>query len=161
VFSEPISIVSKPEVSSYHLKTRRHAVPLKTLVLFTPVYGGRCTVVGIETRYGLDGPGIESECRRDTPCSFRPTPDAHPAPFLKGAGSLQGQSGRGVVLINHPLLGPSLRKVWTLTSVSFLCLHRHSMGWPLTYLSIFTKLLYLFYYLSATFHVEILMTYSN
>jgi hypothetical protein len=28
--------------------------------------------VGIATRYGLDGPGIESRCGRDFPHPFRP-----------------------------------------------------------------------------------------
>jgi len=31
------------------------------------------SVVGTETRYGLDGPGIESRWRRDCPYLSRPT----------------------------------------------------------------------------------------
>ena len=34
--------------------------------------GGRDSVVGIATRYGLDGPGIESRWRRDFPQPSRP-----------------------------------------------------------------------------------------
>jgi hypothetical protein len=33
---------------------------------------GRDSIVGIVTRYGLDGPGIESQLRRDFPLPYRP-----------------------------------------------------------------------------------------
>ena len=33
----------------------------------------RDSSVGIATRYGLDGPGIESRCLRDFPHPFRPS----------------------------------------------------------------------------------------
>jgi hypothetical protein len=33
---------------------------------------GRDSSVGIETRYGLDGPGIESQCGQDFPYPFVP-----------------------------------------------------------------------------------------
>jgi hypothetical protein len=39
----------------------------------TDVYVGRDSSVGIATRYGLDGPGIESRWGRDFPHSSRPT----------------------------------------------------------------------------------------
>jgi hypothetical protein len=50
---------------------------------------GRDSSVGIATRYGLDGPGIESRCMRD------------PASCTMGTGSFPGvkRPGRGA---NHP-----------------------------------------------------------
>jgi hypothetical protein len=66
--------------------------------------------VGIATRYGLEGPGIESRCGE----IFRTYPDR-----LRGPPSLLyngyrvfpgGKSGRGVMLTTHPLLVPRLRK---------------------------------------------------
>ena len=43
-------------------------------ILNVPIglYGGRDSSVGIATRYGLDGPGIESRWRRDFPHPSRP-----------------------------------------------------------------------------------------
>jgi hypothetical protein len=67
----------------------------------------RDSSVGIATRYGLDGPGIES--RWDE--IFRTYPDR-----LRGPPSLLynryrvfpgGKGGRGVILTTHPLLVPS------------------------------------------------------
>jgi hypothetical protein len=65
--------------------------------------------VGIATRYGLDGPGIESGGGRfSTPV---PTgPGAHPASYTMGTGSFQWvkRPGRGV---DHPpIVAPWLRK---------------------------------------------------
>jgi hypothetical protein len=66
--------------------------------------------VGIATRYGLEGPGIESRWGE----IFRTYPDR-----LRGPPSLLyngyrvfpgGKGGRGVMLITHPLLVPRLRK---------------------------------------------------
>ena len=47
----------------------------KTILLFVYVLNcivGRDSSVGIATRYGLDGPGIESRWWRDFPQPFRP-----------------------------------------------------------------------------------------
>jgi hypothetical protein len=76
----------------------------------TPVMGSRDCVVGIVTRYGLEGPGIESRW-----CEiFHTYPD-----WLRGLASLLyngyrvfpgGKGGRGVMLTTHPLLVPRLRK---------------------------------------------------
>jgi hypothetical protein len=57
------------------------------------VYTGmrsRDGVVGIATRYGLDGPGIESRWGRDFPHLSRPASDAHPASYTMGTGSFAG-----------------------------------------------------------------------
>ena len=50
----------------------------------------RDSSVGIATRYGLDGPGIESRwgARFSTP--VRTSPGAHPAPYTMGIGSFPG-----------------------------------------------------------------------
>jgi hypothetical protein len=57
---------------------------------------GRDSSVGIATRYGLDGPGIESRWGRDFPHPFRPALGAHPASYTIGTGSFPGvkQPGR-------------------------------------------------------------------
>jgi hypothetical protein len=58
--------------------------------------------VGIAPRYGMDGPGIESQWGRDFAHPSRPTPGAHPALYTVGTGSFPGvkRPGRGV---DHPL----------------------------------------------------------
>ena len=63
--------------------------------------GGRDSVVGIATRYGLDGSGIESRCGRDFPHPSRPALGAYPASCTMGTGSFPGvkRPGRGA---DHP-----------------------------------------------------------
>jgi len=62
---------------------------------------GRDSSVGTATRYGLDGPGIES--RWGTRCSVlvQTGPGTHPASYTVGTGSFPGVKrwGRGV---DHP-----------------------------------------------------------
>ena len=48
---------------------------------------GRDSSVGIPTRYGLDGPGIESRWWRDFPHPSRPALGAHTASCTMGTGS--------------------------------------------------------------------------
>jgi hypothetical protein len=59
---------------------------------------GRDSSVGIATRYGLDGPGIESQWERDFPHPSRPALGPYPASFIMGAGLFPGVklTGRGV-----------------------------------------------------------------
>jgi hypothetical protein len=64
---------------------------------------GRGSSGGIENRYGLDGPGIESRwagARFSAPVQTGPGP--HPASYTMGTGSFPGlkRPGRGV---DHPL----------------------------------------------------------
>jgi hypothetical protein len=59
-------------------------------ILFT-----RDSSVGIATRYGLDGSGIESWWGRDFPHSSISDLGAHPASYTLGAGSLTGVKGPG------------------------------------------------------------------
>jgi hypothetical protein len=54
--------------------------------------------VGVTTRYGLDGPGIESRCRQDFPHPSRPAPCGPTQPLVQmGTGSFTGvkRPGRG------------------------------------------------------------------
>ena len=61
-----------------------------TNVIITMTVGGRDSSVGIATRYGLDGPGIESRwgARFSTP--VQTGPGAHPASCTMGTGSFLG-----------------------------------------------------------------------
>ena len=68
---------------------------------------GRDSSVGIATRYGLDGPGIESRWGRDFPHPSRPALGAHPASYTLVTGSFPGvkRPRRGVDHPLHLLLG--------------------------------------------------------
>ena len=59
--------------------------------------GGRDSSVGIATRYGLDGPGIESRWKASFSAAVQTGPGAHPASCTMGTGSFPGvnQPGRG------------------------------------------------------------------
>jgi len=58
--------------------------------------GGPGSVVGIATRYGLEGPGIEFPWGRDFLHLSRPAVGAHPASCTMATGSFPGvKSGRG------------------------------------------------------------------
>ena len=65
---------------------------------------------GIATRYGLDGPGIESRWGQDFSAPVQTGPGAHPASYTMGTGSFQGlkRPGRGVV--HPPHLAPRLKE---------------------------------------------------
>jgi hypothetical protein len=80
--------------------------------------GNRDSSVGIATRYGLEGPGIESRWAE----IFRTYPDR-----LRGPPSLLyneyrvfpgGKDGRSVMLTTHPLLVLRLRKSWAITPLT-------------------------------------------
>ena len=61
---------------------------------------GRDSSVGIATHYGLDGPGIESQCRGGARFSVpvQTGRKSHPTSYIMGAGSFPGvkRPGRGV-----------------------------------------------------------------
>ena len=83
---------------------------LESHLIFAKTYSctisvcGRDSSVGIATRYGLDGPGIELWWGRDFPHPYRPAlrPTQPPIQWVPG-GSFSGvkRSGRGV---DHPPL---------------------------------------------------------
>ena len=62
---------------------------------------GRDSAVGIATRYGLDGPGIESRWWARYSAPIQTGPGAYPASCTMGTGSFPGvkRSGRGA---DHP-----------------------------------------------------------
>jgi hypothetical protein len=71
---------------------------------------GRDSSVGIATRYGLEGPGIESRCGARFSTPVQTGPGAHPASYTMGTGSFPGvkRPGRG---LDHPShLAPSLKR---------------------------------------------------
>jgi hypothetical protein len=63
---------------------------------------GKCrdSSVGIATRYGLDGPGIES-CRSEISASIQTGPGAYPASYTTGTGSFPGVK-RPRLGVDHP-----------------------------------------------------------
>jgi hypothetical protein len=68
------------------------------------------SAVNIATRYGLEGPGIESRCGE----IFHTYPErlwGPPSLLYNGCWVFPGgKGGRGVMLTTHPLLVPGLRK---------------------------------------------------
>ena len=80
-----------------------------TSVYFKQIVG-RCSSVGIETHYGLDGPGIETRWGTRYSAPVQTGPRAHPASYTTGTGSFLGvkRPGRGV---DHPPpVTPRLKK---------------------------------------------------
>jgi hypothetical protein len=74
----------------------------------------RDSAVGIATRYGLEGPGIESRCGvifHTYPYRLRGPPSLLYNGYRVFPG---GKGGRGVMLTTHPLLVPRLRKSWAI-----------------------------------------------
>ena len=71
---------------------------------------GRDSSVGIATRYGLDGPAIESWWGRDFLHPSRPAlgPTQPPVQWVQGLSP--GESGRGVVLTTHLHLSAEVMK---------------------------------------------------
>jgi len=66
------------------------------------VSNGPGSVVGIETGYGLDGPGIESWWAARLSIPIHAGPGAHPASCKMGTGSFPGlKSGQGMTLTPH------------------------------------------------------------
>ena len=63
--------------------------------------GGRDSSVGIATRYGLDGPGIESRWGARFSAPVRTGPGAYPASYTMGSGPFPAvkRPGRGA---DHP-----------------------------------------------------------
>ena len=72
---------------------------------------GRDNSVGIATRYGLDGPGVESRwggAKFSAP--IQTSPGAHPASSIMGTGSLPGVKRPGRSVDHPPHLTPRLKK---------------------------------------------------
>ena len=56
---------------------------------------GRNSSVGIATRYGLNGPGIESRCGARFSTPIKTNPGAHPASYTMGTGLFPGGKTAG------------------------------------------------------------------
>ena len=70
----------------------------------------RDNVIGIASRYGLDGPEIESRCRARFSAPVKTGLGSHPASYTMGTGSFPGVK-RPVRGVDHtPNLGPRLKK---------------------------------------------------
>ena len=59
-----------------------------TIKMTLPKFVGRDSSVGIATRYGLDGRGIESRWGARFSASVQTGPGAHLASYIMGTGSL-------------------------------------------------------------------------
>ena len=70
------------------------------LLLLTKGLG---SVVSIATAYGLDGPGIDSQCGRDFPHLSRPALGAHPTSCTIGTMSFPGGVKWREHGVDHPL----------------------------------------------------------
>ena len=57
---------------------------------YSPYMSGRDSSVGIATRYGLDGPGIESRWGARFSAPVQAGPGAHPASYTMRTGSFPG-----------------------------------------------------------------------
>ena len=68
-----------------------HFISLSVLREFT----GRDSSGGIATRYGLDGPGIESRWRARVSAPVQTGPGAYPASCTMGSGSFLGGKAVG------------------------------------------------------------------
>ena len=79
-------------------RTNAEHITYRQLTLSTM---GRDSLVGIATRYGLDGPGIESRWEMRFSATVQTGPEAYPASYTMGTGFFPGvkRPGRGV---DHP-----------------------------------------------------------
>ena len=91
--------------SSYNVRRNFHSVfqGIKFSRTTRSVIGNRVNAVGIATRYGLDGPGIESRWGRDFPHPSRPAlgPTQSPVEWVPGLSLGVKRPGCGV---DHPPL---------------------------------------------------------
>jgi hypothetical protein len=82
------------------------------------VYGSHDSSVGIATRQGLNGPGIESRCRATFSVSDHTGPESFPASYTMATGFSQVAKRPQLVADFPSHLGMSLGIVWSFISVS-------------------------------------------
>ena len=75
-----------------------------------PTLVGRDSSVGIATRYGLDGPGMEPRWEARFSAPVQTGPGAHPASYTMGTGSFPGENRPGRGVDHPPHLAPRLKK---------------------------------------------------
>jgi hypothetical protein len=94
----------------------------------TVYIGGQNSSVGIATRYGLDGPGIESRWGARFSAPVQTGPEIHPASYKTGTGSWPRvkRPGRGA---DHP--PPTSAEVTNGLEVYFRLTSVPEEGWPL------------------------------
>jgi hypothetical protein len=80
------------------------------LNIILPSTKGRDSAVGIATRYGMDGPGIESQGRARFSAPVQTGPWAHPPSCTMGNGSFPGVKRPGCGVDHPPHLSPRLKK---------------------------------------------------
>ena len=117
--------------------------------VYIPALGGRDSSVGIATRYGLDGPGIEPRWEERFSVPIQTGPGTHPASYRMGTLSFLRvkRPGRGV---DHPLpssdevegrvelyncspsgpLWPVLGRIRIVCNLCPWCPWRWQCGWP-------------------------------
>ena len=83
---------------------------LLILTAHLTVQSGSGTAVGIATRYGLDGPGIESRWRARFSAPIQTGREAHPASYTVGTESFPGVKRQGRDVDHPPYLAPRLKK---------------------------------------------------
>ena len=108
----------------------RYPITLCGTVIFTTttvpeVWGNQDSSVGITTRYGLDGPRIESRWGARYSVSVANQPQGQWLP-----GTFQAWSGRVVVLTAHFVLVPGCERIAAMKLSPLLCLLWHVMGCP-------------------------------
>ena len=84
---------------------------------------GRDSSVGMATRYGLDGPGIESWWGARFSAPIQTGPGAHPASYALGTGSFTGVKRPRSGVDHPPHLAPRLKEEYSYTSTPPLGLH--------------------------------------
>jgi hypothetical protein len=84
-----------------------HFAEKRQLYVIPFTFRGPGSSVGTATRFGPDGPGIESRCEATFSAPVQTGPGAHPATCTVSTKSTPGvESGRGLMLTPHPLLVP-------------------------------------------------------
>jgi len=88
-------------------------------------------VVGILTRYGLDGPGIESRWRATFFTPVQTRPGAHPFSCTMGTGSFSGVKRLGLGFDHPPPPSTEVKERVELYIYSLSGLSWFVLGWPL------------------------------